>query len=128
MKYYIHRKSNNVYALTENGTVVNETYDCDEYDYNESDLKQNSKEYSEIPQSLYVDYVNDFHRSRNIDILKQNLKQFKTSAIEISEIYEFLDDDITDKLCEKYPFAESFDELTDKISDWVNLMFEKIEN
>lgn len=117
MKYFIHRESNRVYALT-NGTVVDE-YDCEEFDYNESDLKHNATQYSEISKQTYVDYINDFHTNRNLSELKINMQKMKYAVCEISEIWEQLPFGQSNELSEEYPFEHSFDEMMNKIIDWV---------
>lgn len=118
MKYVIHRKSKFVYCIND-GVVINEI-DGEEYDYNDSDVKNNQREYSEISQRTYADFVTDLHDERNMREIQYNMNELKKSVINISEFWSMLSLDNSDKLSEEYPFKKSFDEICDEIVSWVN--------
>jgi uncharacterized UPF0160 family protein len=118
MKYVIHRKSKMVYCVN-NGVVIDEI-DCQEFDYDDSDMKINPNQYSEISQKTYAEFVSDLHDERNMREIQYNMNELKKSVINISEMWSMLSLDNSDKLSEEYPFDESFDEVCDKIVSWVN--------
>ncbi|NUJ16833.1 hypothetical protein FKN04_09530 [Bacillus glycinifermentans] len=47
------------------------------------------------------------------------LMQFKNSAYEILELWEQADRTTNNNLCDDYPFPNDFDEIVEKIGDWV---------
>ncbi|MED2945375.1 hypothetical protein P4284_23800 [Bacillus swezeyi] len=47
------------------------------------------------------------------------LMQFKNSAYEIRELWEEADSITNNNLCDDYPFPNDFDEVIEKIGDWV---------
>lgn len=118
MKYVIHRKSKMVYCVN-NGVVIDEI-DCQEFDYDDSDMKINPNQYSEISQKTYAEFVSDLHDERNMREIQYNMNDLKKSVINISEMWSMLSLDNSDILSEEYPFDESFDEVCDKIVSWVN--------
>jgi hypothetical protein len=118
MKYVIHRKSKMVYCVN-NGVVIDEI-DCQEFDYDDSDMKINPNQYSEISQKTYAEFVSDLHDERNMRIIHDEMAKLKSSVINIAEIWDMLSIDNAQDLADEFPFDESFDEMCDKIVAWVN--------
>lgn len=118
MKYVIHRKSKRVYCIND-GVVIDEI-DGEEFDYNDSDVKHNQKQYSEISQQTYAEFVTDLHDERNMREIHHNMTLLKKCVINISEFWSLLSIEHSDELSNEYPFKKSFDEICDEIVSWCN--------
>lgn len=114
-RFLIERKANYVYKL-ERGMLIDEI-EMEAFPYDESHAYQN-KGYSEIPKSLYDEYVNDIRTEKQLKEIKQEIIKFSGIAKQMNKLWEELSQEANDILATEYPFDRGFDEIADAIQFW----------